>query len=198
MEVNKRILEKFNLVESKSPIILPISREELCNLFAELELNIGVEIGVERGYFAESMLKANPSLKLYGVDAWRAYKGYRDHTNQDKLERYYTETVERLKPYNCEIIRDWSVDASKRFADNSIDFVYIDGNHDFQNCTNDIAEWSKKVKPGGIIAGHDFVRGRTSCECQVKDVVTSWCYAYGIKPWFLTSDEFPSWFYAKV
>jgi len=195
MDIIKYIFEKYKLKEQRPPNILPISREEMATLFAELDFKTGAEIGVEQGIYSEVLCKAMPKLELHCVDAWKAYKGYRDHTNQAKLDRYFEETTKRLAPYECNIIRDWSVDAAKRFLDNSLDFVYIDGNHDFQNCTNDIAEWSKKVKKGGIISGHDFVRGRTSCECQVKDVVSSWTYAYGKKIWFITSDSFPSWLF---
>lgn len=173
------------------------SREKLAEHFAELEFMTGVEIGVEQGIYSEVLCKANPNLKLYCIDAWRAYRGYRDHTNQDKLNRYYEETKERLTPYNCEIIRDWSMEAVKRFKDESLDFVYIDGNHDFKNVTDDIAEWSKKVRSGGIVAGHDYVPYRSSITCHVVPVVDIWTMVHKIAPVFITKDQFPSWYWIK-
>lgn len=173
------------------------NREELAKHFAELKFNKGAEIGTERGYFAKTLLDANPKLKLSCIDAWTVYKGYRDHTRQDKLDRYYEETKKLLKPYTCTIIKDWSMDAVKKFKDGSLDFVYIDSNHDFKNVTDDIAEWSRKVRKGGIVSGHDYVRVRSSVECQVKDVVDAWGHAYGIKI-EVTKEEFPSWFYTKL
>lgn len=190
------ILKKYNLKNDKL-IQLPIPREELGQLFKELNFNRGAEIGVEQGIYSEELCKANPNLWLHCVDAWKAYKGYRDHTNQDKLNRYFEETTQRLAPYNCDIIRGWSMDIVRHFKDNSLDFVYIDGNHDFKNCTDDIAEWSKKVRKGGIIAGHDYVKRRTSIECQVMDVINAWVHAYGITPLFVTNDEFTTWLYVK-
>jgi len=172
------------------------SREKLAEHFKELGFKVGAEIGVEQGIFSEYMCKVNPDLKLFCIDAWKVYKGYRDHTRQEKLDRYYEETKARLLPYNCEIIRDWSMEAVKNFKDSSLDFVYIDGNHDFKNCTDDIAEWSKKVRKGGIVAGHDYVKYRSSIECQVKDVVDAWGHAYGIKI-NVTGDEFASWWFRK-
>jgi predicted O-methyltransferase YrrM len=159
-------------------------------------MKVGAEIGVEQGIFSEIICQQNPGIRLYCVDAWRAYKGYRDHTRQEKLDRYFEETTQRLSPYNTAIIRDWSMDALKAIEDESLDFVYIDANHDFKHVAEDIAEWSKKVKPGGIVAGHDYVRNRSSIECQVKDVVDAWGHAYGIKI-NVTEDEFPSWWYIK-
>jgi len=159
-------------------------------------MKVGAEIGVEQGLFSEIICQHNPGIRLYCIDAWQAYKGYRDHTRQEKLDRYFNETIERLKSYNCHIMRKWSMDAVKDFEDESLDFVYIDANHDFKHVAEDIAEWSKKVKRGGIVAGHDYVRNRSSIECQVKDVVDAWGHAYGIKI-NVTEDEFPSWWYIK-
>src|SRR5207253_8367684 len=43
-----------------------------------------------------------------------------------------------------------------RFADASVDFVFIDAGHDFNSVCNDIRVWLPKVKPGGVLAGHDY------------------------------------------
>lgn len=50
------------------------------------------------------------------------------------------------------------MDVVKQFKDESLDFVYIDGNHSFQHVVNDLCEWEKKVKVGGIVAGHDYIK----------------------------------------
>lgn len=197
MDTLKFILEKYNLTEGRY-LALPISREEFATLLAELNFNTGAEIGVERGLYSEELCKANPNLKLSCIDAWKAYKGYRDHVDQAKLNRFHKETKERLAPYKCDVIKDWSMGAVKKFKDESLDFVYIDGNHDFKNVTDDIAEWSKKVRKGGIVAGHDYVRLRTSIECQVKAVIDAWAYTYKISPVFIvTGNPFSSWFWVK-
>ena len=87
------------------------------------------------------------------------------------------------------------------FSDGTLDFVYIDGNHNFKNVANDIVEWSKKVRVGGIVSGHDFKRQKagSSYICHVKDVVHAYAYAHGIKPWFvLRGDKAPSWLWVKT
>jgi len=198
MDVKEYMFKRYGLVEGKPPYFIPIMREELGSIFKDLGFKVGAEIGVERGIFSKSILEQNPGMKLYCVDAWKVYKGYRDHVNQDKITRYYEETKKRLKPFDVEIIRDWSMEAVKKIPDESLDFVYIDGNHDFQHVTNDIVEWSKKVRKGGIIAGHDYVKRRSSVECQVKGVVDAMTYMYRINPWFvLTGNPFSSWLWIK-
>jgi len=185
-------------IKGEQLIKLPGKRETLAKLLSEIELSKGVEVGIEQGRFSEVLCKSNPNIELYSVDAWTAYKGYRDHVSQKKLDGFYEKVKKLLKPYNCKVIKGFSMDVVKQFKDESLDFVYIDGNHEFLQTTQDIAEWSKKVRKGGIVAGHDFRRGDRKWVCHVKDVVQAWTYAHGIKPWFIFKDEkSPSWFYVK-
>lgn len=65
------------------------TRDTLAQIFKELNFNIGAEVGVERGLYSEVLVKANPNLKLFSIDAWAAYKGYRDHVTQSKLDGIY-------------------------------------------------------------------------------------------------------------
>ena len=195
------IIDKYkpDLSARRMPITLPLTRIELAQLFAELEYKVGAEIGVWAGGYSETLCKANPSMKLFSIDPWRAYRGYREVTSQKRADKHYQEAVERLEPYNCVIMRDFSMNAVEAFDDNELDFVYIDGNHDFKNVAMDIVEWSKVVRPGGIVAGHDFKRSKgTKYILHVKDVVQAYAYAYQIKPWFaIRVDNNPSWFWVK-
>jgi len=193
------ISEKID-VNKKSPIQIPnMNRQHLGRLFYKLGFKTGAEIGIERGLYSEQLCNANPDLKLYCIDAWTAYKGYREHVSQDKLDGFLEETKKRLSPYGCNVIKAFSMDAVKAFEDESLDFVYIDGNHEFQQTTNDIAEWSKKVRKGGIISGHDYSRIKGgNYICHVRDVVGAWAYAHQINPWFvIRGDRSPSWFWIK-
>ena len=55
-------------------------------------------------------------------------------------------------------LRMTSVEASKTFEDKSIDFVFIDAGHTYEEVVEDIKHWLPKVKAGGFIAGHDYYR----------------------------------------
>jgi hypothetical protein len=46
---------------------------------------------------------------------------------------------------------------SELFEDNSLDFVYIDANHTYEGVKEDIKYWYPKVKPGGLLLGHDYL-----------------------------------------
>jgi predicted O-methyltransferase YrrM len=87
------------------------------------------------------------------------------------------------------------MDAISDFEDSSLDFVYIDANHTYEAATEDIREWSKKVRPGGIVAGHDYVNTEGY---GVIQAIHEHIQEKGIKTLFITSkDRSPSWFYIK-
>ena len=204
------IRDKYNLdLNMRSPIEIPnVGRDDLALLFAELGFKSGAEIGVEQGMYTEVLCKANPQAKIYAVDAWQAYSGYRDHVSQDKLDGFYEAAKERMTSYNCELVRKFSMDALDDFQDKSLDFIYIDSNHELQHVVNDLIEWAHKVHWGGIVSGHDYRQSkRFDTRNHVVFAVNAYVASYRVRPWFILGrrdrregevrDDARSWFWVK-
>lgn len=196
--------------QKQQPVEIPnADRVTLANLFENLGFKRGAEIGVERGFYSAVIANLNPDLHLYAIDGWEAYHGYRDHSTQATMDELYEQAQKRLSSYpNVEIIKKFSMDALDDIEDESLDFVYIDANHEFQNVVNDICEWQYKVKVGGIIAGHDYIKRKDNGYLMhVPMAVHGLVEAYGIKPLFVLGtkekkegvlrDDVRSWFYVK-
>lgn len=167
--------------------------EDFPELLNALGFTKGAEIGVEQGRYSRQLCERIAGLQLLAVDAWQAYRGYRDHVTQAKLDGFYAEACQRLAPFKVSVRRGLSVDVAETVPDGSLDFVYIDGNHTLPFVIADIAAWAPKVRPGGIVAGHDY--GRASVG-QVREAVEAWTKGFNIAPWFvLTGDKSPSWFW---
>lgn len=213
VNIEEYILKKYNLEVGKQYIVQTpiVGGVGLAELFAELGFKGGVEIGTDQGEYAEVLSKTIPNLKLYCVDPWKA-EAYEpaeqpeSRETQGFFDSRHEEAYERLKQFeNVHLITDTSMGALDRFEDNSLDFVYIDGNHDFLNVTQDIHYWYKKVRPGGILAGHDYVRYPSRKFNHVQKVVNAYMSSYHLLPVFLTMptdqglkrDRFRSWFYCK-
>lgn len=183
-------------------------RNNLPQLFTKLGFNIGAEVGVMRGEFAQVLASSMPGLRLYCIDPWQVLPDYEEESHQEVFDAYYQEAKSRLAPYNCKLIREPSLDAARKFTDQSLDFVYIDGNHTLQHVINDIATWSKKVKVGGIISGHDYKLHKPSNYIHVYQAVNAYVDAHEIKPWFvlgryskkpgMTRDRSRSWMWVKL
>src|SRR4029078_12029070 len=115
----------------------------------------GAEIGVDKGAFSQEFCEAG--LTLHAIDPWKYDDDYQDSRSQERLDFLYGHTKRILAPYpDCTIIRKTSMEAVKDFKDESLDFVYIDGNHQLRYVIEDLVEWSKKIRSGGIISGHDY------------------------------------------
>lgn len=202
MDTLNFIAKKYNLnLREKSPITIPdFDRNDLALLFAELGFTSGAEIGVLFGRYSAILCKANPKLKLNSIDPWLVYKEYKDLTTQKNFDYLYQKTKDNLVDFNCQIIRKKSMEALKDFSDSSLDFVYIDGNHEFTSEANDIHEWSKKIRSGGIVSGHDYRKYKEKSYSHTYEVVHAYTQAYRISPWFVTDsnkEKIRSWFWIK-
>jgi hypothetical protein len=194
MKISEGIKMKGRRVE-----IPDCSRDDLPDFFLEMGYKVGVEVGVDRAYFTKVLAKSG--LKIYGVDPWMDYGDYHHEgypvpgSWQSLLEKRYNESMKTLAPYpNVTIIRKKSMDALADFEDESLDFVYIDGHHDLKYVVEDILEWSRKVKKGGTICGHDYVftdSWRNLNKCHVPHAVHAYTNVYKIPNWYVLGTKVP-------
>jgi predicted O-methyltransferase YrrM len=207
------ILAKYKLTLQDKIEIPNVNRNDLIDLLHEFNFKVGVEIGVQTGLYSEIICQKNPQMMLYGVDAWRAYianPNIGDLTSQKTADRYFGITKKNMKKYpNYRIIKAWSRDAVKRFKNNSIDFVYIDADHEYCHALEDITIWTKKVRKGGIVSGHDYYNTRSMSRIAVgvKNAVNIYVKENNIKPliiWGLNArisdfkqDKWKSWSFIK-
>lgn len=112
------------------------------NLFEKFQVRSFVEVGVALGGLALMMLNRNIQFSYVGVDPFLTL---------DTVKAITLKGNDRAVTYN-----ETSVEASSRFADFSLDCVFIDGPHTFVNVKRDIQTWLPKIREGGIISGHDF------------------------------------------
>ena len=126
----------------------------------------GAEIGVYKGQFSKKIKQARPDIRHYMIDPW---KPYADRNSRGKLTNFgkgLTTTEEMLDvmkqaisvalDYDCIVIPAESLKAVEMFEDNSLDYVFIDASHEYEDVKADIEVWSPKVKKGGIVGGHNY------------------------------------------
>ena len=122
-------------------------------------LGRGVEIGVFKGEFSKHLLN-NWAGKLYMIDPWRGLDGsYDDISNHNNHENPWLETQKNIEGFENRafMLRGLSDQLVDLFPDNSLDFVFIDGNHAYEYVKEDIRLWYPKVKKGGVFSGHDYI-----------------------------------------
>jgi predicted O-methyltransferase YrrM len=95
---------------------------------------------------------------------------------QKEFDRKYENTKDRFNEFGSRVtfLRMLSSEAVKQFEDNSLDFVYIDGNHDYKYVEEDIRIWYPKVKKGGYLCGDDVYSHDEKEHDADKNVVRVW------------------------
>ena len=182
------------------------NRFELAQYFAKLGFKTGAEVGVCDGTYSLILCQTIPGIKMYGIDPYIAYKRYRDYRRQSSLEHAFDHAKEKLKGYpTYEFIVKTSMEAVLQFKDESLDFVFIDGNHDYSFVRDDIREWHKKVRKGGIVSGHDFYvfpSGNDGVPKAVVEYTSANHINLQLTEWDVHNinrdERQPSWYYIKI
>jgi len=163
------------------------SRYELTDLIDQRKYKTGVEVGVNLGQFSYHLIKFSHLDKLYGIDAFRR-----------KFAKCEIGARTLLQPFidqgRYELIKRSSIDGSKQFVPGSLDFVYIDAAHDYQNVKEDLAAWYPLVRPGGLLCGHDYV---DVYKCGVMAAVDEFAATPGIPPLEVTREHWGTWMFTK-
>jgi hypothetical protein len=180
-------IQDFRETYATSVSWLPTRAEFPVLLNSRRLFGCGVEIGVKQGEFSEQILRTWRGRLLLSVDPWLedSAEAYVDIANvpQPQQEAYYQETVARLAPFGgrSSVCRMTSVDAASKVIESTMDFVYIDARHDYASVIEDVSAWFPKVRPGGILAGHDYLDGVFSAGVfEVKRAVDEFFGARGI------------------
>jgi predicted O-methyltransferase YrrM len=179
------------------------NRIQLAAHFNKLGFKVGAEVGVYQGYYSQVLCQEIPGLKLYCIDPWMNYRNYMWKRHSNVIGQAYEIAKANLAPYDCTLIRALSVDAAKDFKDNSLDFVFIDGNHDYPYVKADLEAWTPKVRKGGIVSGHDYFigkRGNRGVVDAVDEYIKTHGYDLQVTDWCNTrikDNRQPCWYFTK-
>lgn len=191
--LNDYLIRKFSIspqrLRGPMPIEVPqFHRNDLAQLFAELGFRRGAEIGVAEGNYSEVLLKANPECELLLVDPWHAYSNNPQNKSEEKHAYAFNEMMRKTDGYEGRRVQMMSsMKAVGNVEELSLDFCYIDGNHLFDYCMQDLIEWSKRVRSGGIVSGDDYYEldQKRWTGGGVVEAVQAYTKAHRIPIWWL-------------
>lgn len=162
-----------------------------------------VEIGTHRGDFAVAFMECWGGLRLHCVDPWNVPHGYEEQA--ETLQRVWKTDGNRLNDmeaarlrlrrfgHRCDFIQKTSAHALEVFRDGGVDFVYIDGDHRFEQVDFDLRSWWTKIKPGGVLAGHDYIcpgeSADTDAAKQVQPAVHKFAIDHNLPVYLVVEDE---------
>lgn len=228
-KINEDSTKQLLWYEKARPILAefpPVGRrlEFLHHLEKLPSFNTAIEVGVQKGILAKKSLDIWKSCTEYKlVDLWGKEEGYNEpgtDTASDKDENLW-QTRNRMKqwvemnPPKVEFFVMRSTDASKLLANDHFDYVYLDARHDYCAVKEDIKHYWPKLRPGGILGGHDYVDAQYAIDkmgphedwskCEdgsihpeaVKGAVDEFRKQEGNLKVYISNEDFPSWYVQK-
>lgn len=154
----------------------------------------GVELGVSWGLNSYMLLENCPNLvMLTGVDHFLSYMDWDRLIDQEEQDHNYTKLLYNmdLMGPRFSLVRESTVNASIDLDNESQDFVFVDADHSMKAVLKDLDHYWPKLKPGGIMAGHD------SNLFGVNFAVTSWAKHHGIDPASIETEANSAWWFRK-
>lgn len=127
------------------------------------DYKIGAEIGCMKGNTSVRLMRKCPQLHLICVDLWEHdYNVLSDYCKEVYREwdfnRIKNSFDQQMKPYKGRYteIKGISWEMADKVKDNSLDFIFIDADHAYESVKKDILAWTPKLKPKGLLSGHDI------------------------------------------
>jgi Methyltransferase domain len=176
-----------------------------------LESPVMVEVGVFTGFLSLYLLEHHDTLIMHGVDSWvgsedhsEAYRATGDvHANAtaSQARAWQQQALQRLAMLidygRMALHQCHSLEAAGRFDADSMDLVYLDGDHSYPGVAADIRAWWPKVKPAGWIGGDDLSHEDPRFKFGVDQAVEEFVAATGLELEIHNGYMNKSWFIRK-
>lgn len=163
-----------------------------------------VEIGTHQGDFAREFLDRWHGQKLFCIDPWENTPGY------ERQAKYLWNSESRIEDYKlalfnldtqifmnrCTLITGSSPAVLSQTAFPPLDFVFVDGDHEEAGVYADLVAWWDRIKPGGIIAGHDIVmpgEPEPLWDKEIQNAAFRFCEEKGVDLYFVPEKECLPW-----
>lgn len=167
-----------------------MGRVALAKVMNDMGLKKAVEIGCRYGASGLLWCEHIPGLDLTCIDPYRAYH----RVSQERQDKIYAGAKENAAKAGFRIVRKASLDAVDDFADGSLDWVHVDGDHSFDQAVQDVIRWALKVREGGLVLVHDYCSFGLS---GVIPAIDAYAHCHWIDPWYVTRDMEPTAFWQR-
>lgn len=127
-------------------------------------VEVGTWKGMSAAFLAVEIVNSGKDIRFDCVDTWLGAEEHLDKQSRfyepllEIKDGLYNHFIDNIKPVShlVNVVRDESVRAAAKYVDRSLDLVFIDASHDYENVCKDIAAWLPKIRKGGVLAGHDI------------------------------------------
>jgi len=124
-------------------------------------VELGAFLGKSTSYMGVEIHNSNKNIKFDVIDIFQDTEQVTEKVSKNRQENetildVFLKNTERIKHTINKVHVIPSIEAVKLYEDESIDFMFIDANHEYESIKEDIETWLPKIKLGGYIGGHDY------------------------------------------
>jgi hypothetical protein len=151
--------------------------------------SIVAELGVDEGTFSRSIYELTHPQNLHLIDTWST-----DRYHGGKFDAVQSAFQAEIEDDLVHIHRKLSTEAVYDFDDGYFDWIYIDTDHSYETTRDELRFYAPKVKPDGVIAGHDYGKGNwiTTYRYGVIEAVHEFCVKENWELIYLTAEPIES------
>lgn len=161
----------YDIYQRKNPYVVRESTLFAKDYFKGKNI-IAAEVGIMKGLNAKNIISELSLDKFYAIDAYDLITEKPHIKKAEKKANDYFSTVIKPKVIIIKKTSDEAVDYIPM-----CDYIYIDGEHNYEQVKKDMKMYYHKVKRGGILAGHDADYG------QVSKAFCEFIHEKGLKPY---------------
>jgi hypothetical protein len=143
-ELHPKHIKNLKVLLNRRDLLKVLTKNAIC-----------AEVGVDKGDFSDLILMLTDPKRLHLIDAWGDPLRYHNGL-KSLVEDKFKNEIERG---NVEINVGYSTEILKKFPNRYFDWVYLDTSHTYKATAAELSILKEKVKPEGIIAGHDYIIG---------------------------------------
>eukprot|EP00746_Dinoflagellata_sp_MGD_P120364 gnl/MRDRNA2_/MRDRNA2_55924_c0_seq1.p1 gnl/MRDRNA2_/MRDRNA2_55924_c0~~gnl/MRDRNA2_/MRDRNA2_55924_c0_seq1.p1 ORF type:complete len:417 (-),score=63.05 gnl/MRDRNA2_/MRDRNA2_55924_c0_seq1:46-1296(-) len=122
------------------------------------------ELGVDRADVSERLLSMHPTLRWLGIDMYQEVEvtsesctiWHHCHTGSEVLLSARKRLLPWLSGNRAQLMIANSTQAAQFVSESKFDLVFVDADHSERGAAADLAAWARHVRPGGVLAGHDY------------------------------------------
>jgi predicted O-methyltransferase YrrM len=171
--------------------------------------SIAVELGAWKGrstcFMGVEIANSGKPIRFFTVDHWLGSADEESNNRDPDVQagRLFEVFQRNIIPVaaQVEVIRSDTAAAAERFADGSVDFLYVDASHSYEGVLRDLIAWFPKVSDGGLVAGDDWcfsARGEPSVRNAVVDFFGKNASGLRIDPGSEPNPDYLQWSIVKA
>lgn len=188
-------------------ILFPHTRDMLVKLLRKG--GVGCEIGVAEGKFSRTLVAETKPKEIHLIDPWTyqdddAYISDPNNVSKVEGDRRFRMVSDSFSEESASgqlfIHRAFSTDVVSHFPDRHFDWIYVDARHDYDSVLQDLTAYLPKLKPDGLLLGHDYANHDFARRSGfgVVDAVDEFCMDNDLKFVTLTCETLPTYVLSRT